>query len=357
VTWADVLATKSSSDQVFMRSILEGQGLSESGSAGNINGEVNVFANVMAPVFAYGLNEKLTVGAAVPIYNINANAKTTFAKNNDGVKFVNALDAASPSAADTARKTFNDLGGAVNKKLVSLGYQPIPPEQSIKGLGDVRLVSKYHVIKNDLNSLSVAGDVTLPTGIKPNADKALDLPTGDGQWDLGSKIAFDRQLVESDSWIYQKGMKSKVNIFSGYTVQVGDQIEKRIPVAEGESLSPDKEVLSRKLGDIAAIGSSMQLTVMPIATSFGFGYSYQYQFGTKYSGDLYESSRYRLMEKVESVKDAHSIIGSIEFSTIDWYKQKKFMVPISALLSVGRPVLGRNINKASIYSMELVMFF
>jgi hypothetical protein len=152
-------------------------------------------------------------------------------------------------------------------------------------------------------------------------------------------------------------MKSKVNIFSGYTVQVGDQIEKRIPVAEGESLSPDKEVLSRKLGDIAAIGSSMQLTVMPIATSFGFGYSYQYQFGTKYSGDLYESSRYRLMEKVESVKDAHSIIGSIEFSTIDWYKQKKFMVPISALLSVGRPVLGRNINKASIYSMELVMFF
>ena len=58
----------------------------------------------------------------------------------------------------------------------------------------------------------------------PNANKALDTPTGDGQRDVGVGVLYDRFLNESKRF--------RANVYAGYVAQLPDHFERRLPVSD-----------------------------------------------------------------------------------------------------------------------------
>jgi hypothetical protein len=45
------------------------------------------------------------------------------------------------------------------------------------------------------------------------------------------------------------------------------------------------------------------------------------------------------------------------FSTVEWFKAKQFLLPFQANLTWSLPLEGRNVTNNSVFSGELVMFF
>ncbi len=347
VSWNDIVAAQpDATQQASVEGLIKQAGIDRGGSPGSTSGQVNTYANIKVPVLAMGVTENLTIAIAVPVMKVDVSADTGFISAEDGKKFVDAAGSASgPVKADEAAVKLND---AVNQKLTRLGYERIG-NMTISNIGDVKLVNKYNVIKSDWNSLSVKADVTFPTGKKPNPDRALDVPTGDGQYDVGLGAIYDRKILTQDlRW----------NVFGGYTMQLADTLEKRLPTSPTDSLSADKEMLRRNLGDQIVTGTSLSYTVPRIGMTFGAGYNFQYQTRTSYQGDVAANvERYRWLEDDAPLQALHSATVMTGFSTVDWYKQKKFKLPFQANLAYSHPLLGRNVTTNDVLAGELVLFF
>ncbi|MCC7442171.1 MAG: hypothetical protein IT285_11085, partial [Bdellovibrionales bacterium] len=196
--------------------------------------------------------------------------------------------------------------------------------------------------------------VTAPTGTAPNVDKAVDIPTGDGQWDAGATIV--------GSYLFPKtpGILPQVELaaFGGYNVQFADSIERRIPESADDRLSEDKEVVDRDLGDQLSAGGSVTFGNTRRGFSFGLGYTYQFMSEVAYSGSKYSVARYRYLSNFDQPEqEVHSATLMATFATIEWFKEGKFFYPFQAQLAWSRPFAGRNVGTADVVSAELVLFF
>ncbi len=360
VTWANILdAQKTELDKTQLQGTLldlqaqaasgtlEGissaEGFSLDGSPGNTTGVVNSFASVRIPVFAIGLSERLTLATALPLMNVQISTDTGFSKSAEGQAFISEICTKDPVKCNEAKDKLNN---AVNQKLVNKGYEPIE-SKTISGLGDARLVAKYLAFKNETTAVSVRGELTLPTGIAPNADLALDIPTGDGQWDVGTGMILDYRLQPDLTF----------NAYAGYSLQLADSLERRLPVSETDAISADKEMLQRNLGDIITAGSSMSYLFPRTGVTIGAGYTYQHMTKTTYQDGAFESFRYRLLENEYPMQTIHSGILSAGFSTVDFFKAGKFPVPFQANFAFSHPFAGQNVTTNNVMAGELVMFF
>ncbi len=350
VTWGDLInAQKTDADKASIQGVLADPGSdisdsSSNGSPGSTTGEVNTFAQIMLPIFAMGITENFTAAVAVPIVKVDISAATGFAKTEDGQKFIDAACATNPEKCNDAADKLNN---AINQKLATNGYEPIQSE-TINSVGDARLVGKYRAYKDSLQSLAVRGELTLPTGIAPNADKAVDVPTGDGQWDVGFGLIYDRSLTQD----------LHVNLFGSYVAQLPDQLQKRLPVGLGDTISGTKELLNRDLGDIVSTGTSFGYVFPSLGLNLGAGYSFQFVNATRYQdGELASSETYRWLEAEAPIQALHSATLAAGFSTIEWFKQKRFVLPFQANIAWSLPLAGRNVTDNSTLAGELVLFF
>ena len=226
-------------------------------------------------------------------------------RSNDG-RFVTALNRDGVKANEAADK----LNNAIPQKLAKLGYDPIAPMR-VKGIGDVKLVSKYLVYDDGDNWIGVKNDLTAPTGTEPNPNRALDVPTGDGQTDVGATLIYDRKI----------GRDFRLNSYAGYTMQIADKIEKRLPNTELDTLSADKEDVSRNLGDLATVGTGLSYEFERLGWSLGTGYAYQFMTRTTYSGTLFAENRYRLLENEAPLQSVHAAVFQTGFSTVGFFSQ------------------------------------
>ncbi len=350
VTWGDLInAQKTEADKASIQGVLadSGSGISDpslTGSPGSTTGEVNTFAQISLPIFAIGISEDFTAAIAVPVIRVDISAATGFAKTEDGQKFIDAACATNPEKCNDAADRLNN---AVNQKLATNGYQPIQSE-TLTSVGDIRLIGKYRAYQDELQALAVRSEIGLPTGTRPNADKAVDAPTGDGQWDVGLGLIYDRYLIRD----------LRLNLTGSYLAQLGDRLDRRLPVALGDSISGTKESLDRDLGDIISAGTSLNYTIPKFGFNLGAGYAFQYISQTKYQdGVLAPSETYRFLEAEAPVQELHSATIAAGFSTVEWFKQKEFALPFQANLTWSVPLAGRNVTDNSTFTGELVLFF
>lgn len=351
VTFADLTSARStdSSEKQAEKAQIAGLmahdgSLAMSDIAGYTTGQVNTYASVKVPVFAMGLTENFTLAAAVPVYDVDVQAATGFVRSEKGEAFVNA--AARSSGPYKGEDASNRLNNAINTKLEELGYEPIQ-SQKISGIGDVKVVGKYRFYRSESDALAVKPAVTLPTGTAPNADKALDIPTGDGQVDVGATLIWDRELAG------KLGMSS----YLGFNAQLPDQLDRRIPQTASDSLSPEKELVSRNLGDQYSFGTGIRYGSSSKGFSVGAGYSFQYMTSTSYEGSRYARARYDWLEQEAPLQALHAASLSLGFATIDWFKEKKFFYPFQANVVFSKPFAGRNVATSSVVATELVLFF
>jgi hypothetical protein len=346
VTFNDLVESKSTQeDKDKVKGLYEGAGFAADQSPGSTSGVVNSYANVKVPVFAIGVTEKLTMAVAVPVMDIQVSADTGFIKDANGDQFVAAAEAASIEKGIEAR---NGLNNAINEKLKRLGYEQIPAFQQVKGVGDVKLVGKYLLRNEERIQLAVKGEVTFPTGRAPNADKVIDPALGDGQWDVGAAAIYDYKLLPDLRW----------NTYGGYVAQLPASLDRRLPKSATDSLSSDKEYLLRDLGDIVTTGTSLSYEFPAVGMMVGAGYTFQYLTKTTYrDGANPDKNRYRLLENEYPYQALHSATLMTGFSTVEWFKAKKFVYPFQANVAYSRPITGRNVTSNEVVAAELVLFF
>ena len=344
VTWKDVVdAQDDSTQKAVLQGYLASKGISGDGTAGATNGVVNTYANIKVPVLAWGITSRFTLAVAVPVYHVEVNADTGFGISQDGQKFLDSLP--DPVKRREAEIKFNN---AVNRKLARLGYESIQ-STTVNNIGDVSFVGKYRLFEVthglSADSVSLKGTLVAPTGVAPNANKALDVPTGDGQWDVGLMAIYDHRFSEN----------LKMSAFGGYTAQLKSRMEKRIPVSNDEILSADKEVLDRKLGDMMTAGVSTQYQ-FDMGLALAAGYAIQHQNAADYGGTAFDPSRYRILE-FDTMQQLQTVSVGIGFNGVELYQRHKLPVPFQFNTVFSHPVTGINVTKNDLIAVEASLFF
>lgn len=347
ITWGDILAAQDTDDdRALVEGFLQKNGISpDRGGPGSSTGVVNTFASVRVPVLAMGITERLTLALAVPVFDVRVDVDTGLVRSGQGERFIKESCEVNPVKCNDAAAKIND---PINSKLKRYKYKPLGPMR-VSGVGDVKFVGKYLAFRNELNSLSVKSDLTLPTGREADPDRALDVPLGDGQYDVGAALIWDRKFSEASRF--------RLNTYGAYTLQLPDTVTKRLPSSATDSLSPDKEELKRNMGDIVSVGTSLSYDVPGAGLVFGAGYSFQYLSSTSYRDGAFSSNRYRLLEDEFPSQDIHSATLVAGFSTVQWFREKKFVYPFQANLAFSRPLAGRNVTRNDVFAAELVLFF
>lgn len=348
ISWQDIVdSQQSAEDKALVAGTLESEGMSLESSPGRSTGEVKTFADVKIPVIAWGASERWTLAAAVPMYRVQVRADTGFvrhASNGEAQRFIEAVQKDNPEKANEAARKLQD---PVNQKLTRLGYKNVRSE-TFSGVGDIRLVSKYLLSRGRRTTVAMRNDVTLPTGRAPDVDRALDIPMGDGQLDLGTGLIVDHQLTS----------EFRLNAYGSYVAQLPDRMERRAPTSATDSLSDQKENMRRDLGDQITLGSSLNYDLASLyGLSAGAGYSFQFQRSTSFSGSRFSREKYQLLEQEFPLQALHAMTYSLGFSTVEWFRAKKFAVPFQANVSYSVPFIGRNVTTNNVVAAELVMFF
>ncbi len=348
VSWNALIFSPQNSkqDQAKLMGLLKANGINDwqNDGPGFTTGKVSTYVNAKVPVLAYGVTDRLTLALAVPVLKIEVNADTGFVTTpNNAQKFYDALCASDPIKCNRVKTQLSD---ATQNKLLALGYEPIPTHQTIQSVGDIKLVSKYQFTKNESNVLTLKNDLTLPTGRGPNADKALDVPTGDARYQLGVALILDHYFLDP-LWL---------NTYGGYTALLPNKMSKRIPTLES-SLSSDKEELKRNLAHQIAAGSSLNYKYARLGMSLGVGYGVQFISKTTYNDGNLEAYRYRLLEGDSPSQTLHATTLMAEFSTVEWFKQNRFVIPLQAHLTYSHALAGRNVTRNDVWMGEIVLFF
>lgn len=246
-----------------------------------------------------------------------------------------------------AAELVDKLNTAVNTKLQKLGYSPVSSEKFTR-LGDIKMIGKYMAYDSDRINVAVRGEITFPSGRAPQADKVVDVPTGDGQTDWGGAGIVDGPLpVRGLRW----------NSYAGFTYQTAARLERRVPLKAGDPLSADKETLDRKLGNLWTSGAGVSYSYLPFGLNFGAGYHFQYLGATRYKPGQFAVERYRLLENESPSQQLQSLSLTAAFSSVEWYRQKQFVYPFQTAFSYNRPLAGKNATTNSIWAAELVAFF
>lgn len=343
VTWSKLIDAQPAG---FARAKFKGGVRSKanvSDEVGIAEGAVNTRVTVTSPVLAYGVNEKLTLGLAIPVYYTNINVATGWTANTSFQKTLNEF--VQEGQLNSVEKVESKLNNVVETKIANNGYKPLVNEQR-QEIGDITLGGKYLVFKNDDLAAVVTPKIVFPTGRVADVDKVVDVPSGDGQFDIGIGSVLEYTVTGRLSF------NSSVNLLH----QLPTTKAKRVPVSADESLTPDVDQTTfEKIGDIYALGMGSKYKVHELVT-VGTGYTLQYKQSDVYSGSQFAGGRYDYLEK-DTEQVMQSVLIGLTGSTIPLFRSNKFPVPLEASLNYASVFAGRNVNKVNLTSFELAAFF
>lgn len=348
ITWADSInGKKDFYERALLRGTLKNYGINENEFIGNTTGVVNVAVTAQVPIVAYGVNEKLTMALAFPYVTDDISVDSGFEATENLSRFAIDIVQRQRNSQHKAYKVKSDTLNAIENKLRDNGYKSLTSSAGRRSrLGDIKLVSKYqyHKSENLLSALRL--EVTAPTGEKTDVDKAVDVGTGDGQWDVGLGVASQ----------YEVNGAFSLSGFAGFTLQLPTTAAKRIPSESDSKITEDKDLETRvDLGDMFKIETALTYKFLN-GFSFVNGVGYQYKTADSFTGEKFENQRYNWLSKGTEQKMATYQAG-LSFSTIPLFRQKKFKVPLQTSLFYTSVLEGQNIVKDDVMTFEMALFF
>ena len=147
------------------------------------------------------------------------------------------------------------------------------------------------------------------------------------------------------------------NAYSGYTLQLPRNYVKRLPTSATDSLSADKEEVSSGARHGVQAGTAVDHLFPTLGLTLGAGYNFQYLSRSSYNRGAFEEFRYRLLEDLNPELTLHSVLATAGFSTVHWFREKKFPVPFQLNLNFMHAVAGRGTNASDLLAGEVVLFF
>ena len=341
-----VRSRETAAEQGVLEGYLSSLGNDLNESVGRSTGEVNVELDVQVPIFAWGMTPKWTSALVMPIITAKTHVSTGFVASSSFQSFADSLrDSGQSLKAESIKQSTDDV---ISNKNDQYGYKPLA--ESIgnhqTSLGDMRWVNKYQLSKQTNYTVALLHELALPTGRTSDINRLVDVPTGDGQFDLGLG------LVGQYYWEDRFTFWSRIN----YTWQAPDQVAARVPETASSSISKSLDgQISRDLGDsfYTSLGSSFQAHR---DVKLQAQYTFQYKQEDQHKGEKYQAFRYRWLGQ-NTEQQLHSIQLGLNYSTIGLFKAKKFPVPLDFNLISGIPLRGKNVIKDTSIVAEASVFF
>lgn len=344
VTWNDIINGKdTATEQGQLKGFLQNNGVNTNDEVGSTTGVANIAVDAKVPIIAYGVTSKLTSAVAIPYITSQVSTDTGSIANNSLNTIANKLQ--DTGSGDKAGELQIKYQNAINEKLVKYGYDPLGYDRK-SHLGDVRLINKYLLVEDASFALAVRQDITFPTGEPTSTKKAVDVASGDGQWDAGAGIIGD----------YMFNDHFHLTAFTGYTIQMPTTMAKRIPEKQDSKLTPDIDPNTRvDLGDQFKAQTAAKFYYLNGFIT-NLGYTFQYREKDKYRGGSFKEERYEWMS-LNTEQTMHASSLGIGYSTLPMFRQKKFPVPLEAHLTHTRVLGGKNVVNDPLTAFEFAMFF
>lgn len=344
ITFGELAAGQpEASDRAQLKGLLMSKDVPLESIVGDARGVANARLTSTIPVVAYGLTDRLTVAAVVPVIYSRVNVMTGWA-SNENLQAV--LDGLSAEGRHNKKLSFEKkLHNVVATKLAGFGYRPLENETN-QEIGDVTLGAKYLIHKDDALAFAVSSRVVVPTGRQSSVEKLIDIAPGDGQWDvgLGATLEF-RHSGQLASYASLGGL-----------YQIESRRPKRVPIVQSENATPDIDFdTEERLGASISSATGLRYKPFPLWT-LGAQYSFQYKGPDTYSGRAFAKERYQWMSN-ETEQDLQSAQVGLTFSTIPLFQKGTFPAPLETTLSFATSLGGRNTNKVAMAAWELALFF
>ncbi|MCB0377194.1 MAG: hypothetical protein KDD33_01750 [Bdellovibrionales bacterium] len=325
-----------------VESQLKAKGVSLDQIAGNSFADVNTRVVATVPVMAYGVSEKWTLAVAVPVVYFNMDVETGFVGTDQLQNLVTTFSKASRKQTQLIESKLRDV---IQTEIANKGYKPLQDMERTM-LGDVTLVAKYLAAKELNYSWSLTNRFVLPTAQVKDVAKVIDPVAGDGQFDYGIDSTVEVPINARWKMIQQ----------TSYTIQFADTRETRVPVSESERLSTVVDYGARRdLGDMVSGAFGAQYQPHPsfsVAGSYTIGYKERDQWrGNQASVDRYNVLGFQ----TEQFMQAFFLQGAV--SSIHAFQAKRFPIPFTASLGVGKVTDGRNIRNNPVWSFNMAMYF
>lgn len=346
LTFKQISKGYSGIDRTQVEAFLQANSFGEDESVGKFSADFAGNVSVTAPIFAYGITDRLTLGGAIPYYRAKTSVKVGFRPNERGQQFLNSL--ADPytnqvAKAQEAGAKLNDAVGQLNEKLVSNGYESLG-EWEKSGWGDTTILAKYSALQAPQLIMALTGGFVAPTGTVDDPDVLTDIPFGDGQWDVFSAVTLDQPVFK---YFY-------FNEYAQYTVQLPGRRPVRLKTAE-EPIEVPKENVSFKLGDKVDAGTSFNWDSYDGAV-VGVGYTYFRKFSDRYQlGESHADAREALQEDTaQSTTEAEFQLG---YSGIRAYQRGQLVAPFEIIGSYKKQLRGINSPIKDLAQLDVNLFF
>ena len=344
ITYDEMInSLKDPDERADYRAAVQAKGLALSDSAGESTGIVTARVNVAVPVLAYGVTDFWTTALAVPIVSSEVSVDTGFKADPGLNQLVQKM------YAEGNREEMNHvtkmMQNVVAYKAAVNSYQPVQNQKKTE-LGDLNLVNKFRLMKEENYAVALISTVVLPTGKQADINKIVDIGAGSGAYAVGAGVASDYYL--DGHWTTTGSLS--------YTAQLPGTVARRIPFSREETLSADIDNNTyRDLGDIIKTAAGLKYKPWD-DWNFGTAYSFQYKAQDTYRGSQYELTRYSLLED-NTQQMMHAAQVGVGYSTVNKYLKQQAAVPFEANVGYTAVIAGQNVARDDIASLEMVLFF
>jgi hypothetical protein len=312
-------------------------------SVGQFAGDIKSRVTGFAPVLMYGVTDRLTVAAALPVINAAVGVGLGFRANATGQHFLDSLAESYNNqipAAQEAGQKINGAIGELNRKLVENGYRPATDWEAT-GLGDLNLVAKYRLVSAQTWASAATATLVAPTGRRDDPNNLLDRNFGDGQWDVAGAIAFDEPIASSGFVLSQ---------FARYTVQFSGRKDVRM-ATDSEQIEVPVGNVAFKPGNKFETGASFSFA-SDSGWSGGLGYTYY----TKGS-DTYRAGASSNILAEDTSEQSHEASVEFGYLSVPAFLRKEIPVPFDSKFVYKRQLSSVNMPVTDFYQFETALFF
>ncbi|AUN98993.1 hypothetical protein DOM21_05990 [Bacteriovorax stolpii] len=320
-------------------------------SLGEFSADVEANVNAQGFGYGFGVTDRLTVYASVPMYHITTDIKFRQSKESNIAAVQATIRNANPDSA--IGKFVKDLTlqlPSTNSELLQslvvnyYKYKPIGKWEK-DALGDAEIGFIYRLTDYSDRGMSISAGAILPTGEADDPDSLQDVSTGDGQYDA---------FVEAAAGISFFDNTFQFDIKGRYTYQFASEKEVRWIDDVDMPLSSQKQTVNQKLGN--KIDTTLTLTYNPthwmnLNSSLILGQTE----ATTYANVADPKVR-RALEEDTGNESRWARIG-IGFSTIEAYKRKQFEMPFDIGVTAQRLLNGKNTASYDRIDLDLKLYF
>ncbi len=308
--------------------------------------DTKIESQVIANTFAleYGLTERLCIGIILPVVHGEVEVDVNSTPNSDFQSQTAKLPDGHPlKALRTGFSTATTVNGLNTALKSQYNYSDGFKSWSGTGLGDLEVGIKYNYFDDPRLRMSVKTGARLPTGTEDDPNQIFDLAFGDGQYDLGIYNYIDYVAVPS---VY---FTSEI----GYTYQIADSKEVRVPLSADLPIGSQTVSFDRKLGDYIEAG--IQGNFSPIKRlTLSTKYRFKKKFKDSYSGT--EGIDAALLEQ-NTDQTLHEGNYEVEYTNLPDVKAGRERIPYAVSLFYRLPYGGENTSDTRTTGLQLKTYF